>query len=191
MTLVELFNHTYPKIQVTANRITQRRNVSQASDLINSTFIQVNAVPIYPVEPDQFVKWFTKCMKNVYVWPNSQFNTTNALIKSADHKDQADPSALLQIELSVENTTEATKEFIEVSSSMTKERASQYLKVLEFKKSLPLHEQVLFELYYEKELSTRKISEYLNQEPGYSMTKDRINDMVNSIKRKLKEVKWK
>jgi hypothetical protein len=59
-----------------------------------------------------------------------------------------------------------------------------------FKKSLPLHEQLLFELYYEKELSVYKITDYLNEEPGYDMCKDRIYEMLNSIKHKLKSHTW-
>ena len=189
MTLGELFSHNYQYLALVAKRITRRKNIKLANDLINQTYLDIHDKE-YPKNGDEFIKWFSKCMKNRYVWKNSNFNKNTQLIAGNELPEQSDPTAQADIELSTEETNDTTKELIEVSSGMKKERVLKYIEVIEFKKSLPLHEQYLFDLYFNNDLSTRKISKQLSEETGYDMHFKRINSMVNEIKAKIK-LKWK
>lgn len=131
-------------------------------------------------------------MKNRYVWPNSNFNKATR-INSIDYGDfdVPDQDALNNIQLAVEETNEATKELIEVSSGMKKDRVLKYVQVVEFKNALPPHEKELFELHFNNQLSSRKISEKLLQETGLKMNYQNINKMVNGLKQKINQQKWR
>lgn len=161
MNLGEMFTISYPEIKRSAELITRRRNVSQATDLINSTFIRVQALKA-PESCAEFVKWFSTCMKNDYVWSQSEFNKNNIIIGD---------------ELPMDIKEDEPQE-------------NRYQQVMVFKKSLPLHEQYLFELYYEKDLSIQTITDYLNEDPCFDMSRRRLDLMVNIIKKKLKNHKW-
>lgn len=188
MTLGEIFTHTYPEINAVAKRITSRRNIKQAPELINVTFFELHRHP-YPSNPDEFIKWFSKSMKQQYVWTKSAFNNVNKITSNeAEIEDIEDNS--MDLELLSEETNQATKEFIHVSSSMKKERVIKYIQVLEFKKSLPLHEQEIFELYYVNDIPIRKLLELLN-ETGDCISYESVRQMVNSIKTKIDKTVWK
>lgn len=188
--LANLFSENHKEIYKVAKRITNRRDYKLAGDLVNETYLHLNIKQV-PVPPngDEFIKWFCKTMKNLYIWPNSNFNKSFKIQAIDNEIDIIDSSAFNQINISVEETNEATKELISVSSSMPKDRMLKYIHLLEFKNSLPLHERYLFEIYYEKGLSCRDISKMESQISGQEINYQSINIMVNSIKKKLKE--WK
>lgn len=188
MTLGEIFTHTYPEINIVAKRITRRRDVNQAPDLINTTFVELHKHSLYPTSPEDFVKWFSRSMKQQYVWRNSNFNLSNKIQSDQEIEDIEDTG--IDLELLSESTNEATKDFIQVSSSMKKERVLRYIQVLEFKKSLPLHEQEVFELYYVNDIPIRKLLQLLN-ETGDCISYESVRQMVNSIKTKIKSTQWK
>lgn len=205
MTLRELYADNYEYLEVVAKRITRAKNVRMAHDLISETYINLASKETeYPKDKDGFVKWFSTCMKNYFEWPNSSFNkliySSECLSLDADHKlDESgnlfvdlviDEDALNDIELGVEETNEATKELIEVSSSLGKDKTLKFIQAIEFKKTLRPHEIILFELYYENELSTRTIAEMYSY-GEHRINYQSINKMINIIKLKIKEYQWK
>lgn len=79
---------------------------------------------------------------------------------------------------------------VEVSEIECIEVESDLIDKLElFKKSLPLHEIYLYELYFEAGLSSVKIAELLNED-GYNISYRYIENFLLSIKKKLKAKKW-
>lgn len=58
-----------------------------------------------------------------------------------------------------------------------------------FKKSLPLHEIYLYELYFETGLSSVKIAELLNED-GYNISYRYIENFLLNIKKKLRAKEW-
>lgn len=207
MTLQTLVSNNYEYLNTVAKRIVRSRNYSMADDLLSETYKNMaeKQTP-FPCNDQEFVKWFSKCMKNYFSWPNSSFNKIFfskeylTLDKEAEcnyednnlkySNDIADHDALSEIELSVEETNEITREIIEISSSLGKTKTLQYLEVIEFKRTLFDHEKILFELYYENGLSTRDIAA-LSSTEQYKINYQSINTMVNQIKEKIKEKKWK
>jgi RNA polymerase sigma factor (sigma-70 family) len=192
MTLGELFSHNYKELHAVARRITRRRDINLAPALMNETFIDVHHETKYPGQSDEFVKWFSRAMRLRFISQRSAFQKNHASCGQSLELDAEIPDheSHTGMELAPEDASPATKELIEVSSSMKKERVLKYLKVLEFRKSLPLHEQYLFDLYYSNQLSTRAISDQLSKETGFDMNYQRINIMVNSIKAKIKAHQW-
>lgn len=216
MSLAKLFTNNYDYLNTVAKRITRSRDQRMAPDLLNSTYLVMHekGCPEFKTDED-FIKWFCKCMKNYFQWPNSDFNryykedavsidcqfrVNNEVLgddriseqKASNRIDEAivDQGALRDIELYVEQANDFTKELIEISSSLGKNKTLKYIELVEFKQGLPPHESILFELYFEKELSTRKIADLYSIE-GNVMNYQSVNLMVNAIKSKIKTYKWK
>jgi RNA polymerase sigma factor (sigma-70 family) len=193
--LSELFTNNYEYLNTVAKRITRCKNVRMAPDLLSETYINLsNKETHVPDDNEEFVKFFCKCMKNYFIWPNSSFNKLyeSEAVELDDFKlaRLTDPEAQREIEISVEQTNDFTKEIIEISSSMGKAKTLKYIELVEFKRDLPPHEQILFELYFEKELSTRKIASMYSDE-AHKMNYQSINQFVNVIKRKIDNYQWK
>lgn len=220
MNLSELFAHNYQELSAVAHRIVRKKDYRRADELLSTTYLTIHekataGTVLVPGEHGEFVKWFSRCMKNYFKWPNSDFNTVRSNesltidsdIASGHRNDNqqkfldtgysnrydellTDHDAQKEIELSVEETNDFTKELIEISSSMKRERALQYIEVIEFKRTLPAHEVILFELYFEKEMSTRDIArEYSTT--GHTINYQSINKMINAIKQKINNYQWK
>lgn len=203
MTLSELFTYNYTYLNTVAKRITRCKNVHMAADLLNDTYLVIHekqeAGLKVPENNDEFVKWFSKCMSNYFKWPNSSFNKLfnskesltidNGYFQRNDER-LIDQDALRDIEILVEDTNDFTKELFEISSSMGAIKTLKYIELVEFKRTLPSHEKILFELYYEKELSTRDIAT-LYSSPVHKMNYQSVNNMVNKIKDKINTYKWK
>lgn len=188
--MVELFNRNYKDILLRAKRITQRDNRRLAPDLINETYIVLHDKQTkHPTVDFEFIKWYAKCMKNYYVWQNSTFNKHNR-VKDSVELNESHLIDTTDLDLEIAFTTEETKELISISSGMKQDRLLTYLQVIEFKETLPLHERYIFELYFENGLSARAMAEQLTKETGYVYNWQRLNVMVNSIKTKIKQVKW-
>lgn len=219
MSLAKLFTDNYDYLNTVAKRITRCKDIRMAPDLLNSTYMVIHEKKekglFVPSESEEFVKWFSKCMKNYFKWPNSEFNSSYTpnehLIVDEDfvckkgkfsdnhHSDSCrlrfderiiDEDALKNIEVSVEQANDFTKELIEISSSLGKNKTLKYIELVEFKRTLPAHQAILFELYFEKELSTRKIADLYSIE-GNTMNYQSVNIMVNEIKSKINTYKWK
>lgn len=181
--LSDLLNRNYKQIKVCARKISGNK----ADDVINETYLTLsNKKP--PVNDFEFVKWFTKTMDNNYKLRNSDFNKR---YRSKELVCEEVPEQIENIDLDIfaEEINEETKELIEVASYMRRDRALLYLDVLDFKNTLPLHEKYLFEVYFEHGLSTREISEMESKLSGYDFGYQRVNQMVNEIKKKIK-LKW-
>lgn len=102
----------------------------------------------------------------------------------------ADEEALQNIEIDAEGVNDQTKEIIEISSSLGKTKTLKYIEIIEFKNSLPAHEVILFELYFEQNLSTRDISEMYSDEM-HKISHLSTWQMIKIIKEKLNNYKWK
>ncbi len=185
--------------------ITRKRNVKLAPELISETYIFAHSKE-YPADNKQFIKWFGTAMNNIYYWPNSSFNKIYKLdfyekqrksIYEAKHNEtQHTPIPSREdldcipdqtdVHISLEETNQTTKELIECSTGMRKERVIKYIRCLELKNSLPLHERYIFDLYFEHNLSARTIEDMLDGDVQYRT----INDAIKSIKLKIKNTKW-
>lgn len=212
MSLSKLFSDNYEYLNTVAVRITRSKDRGMAPDLLSETYINLAEKETeVPQNGQEFIKFFSKCMKNYFQWPNSSFNRLyfpkelpcidtpqNQESNKRKHLDAGfnnsfnelivDEDALKLIENQVEQTNNFTKELFEISSSLGKTKTLKYIKLVEFKRELPSHENILFDLYFEKELSTRSIAKLYSDE-GNTMDYQSVNKMVNIIKEKLKT--WK
>lgn len=173
----EIFTDTYPNILHSAKLITRRRNIKKAPDLINTTYIYLSKYE-YPTDPIQFTKRFVSVMKLLYDKPESAFNKlaySTALSVDFDIKDQSE-----EINQIIED--------IELPTNLSSNRVLQFISLVKFKKTLPLHEQYIFDLHYFGNTSCNEIARQLNTE-GYNIHRVSINKMVQSIRTKLN--KWK
>lgn len=230
MNLAKLFSDNYEYLNTVAKRITRRKNIKLAPELLNTTYIEVfekqERGKFIPSDKEDFVKWFCAYMNNCFLFRDSTFNKNQKLdideMERAEKREferyrknkesiyptlednfrgeldsnpgginsLVDEEALREIEISVERANDFTKELIEISSNLGKTKTLKYIELVEFKRSLPTHESILFELYFEKELSTRKIADLYSME-GNVMNYQSVNIMVNQIKSKIKTYKWK
>lgn len=173
----EIFTETYPNILHSAKLITRRRNVKNAPDLINTTYICLSKKE-YPTDPIKFTKYFVTAMKLLHDKPQSAFNKlaySTALSIDFDIRDHS------------EETEQVTEDF-ELPTYLSSNRVGQFISLVKFKKTLPLHEQYIFDLHYFGNTSCNEIARQLNAE-GYDIHRVRINKMVQSIRTKLN--KWK
>jgi hypothetical protein len=211
--LNELFTKNYDYLNTVAKRITRSRDHRMGPDLLNSTYLVVfekHEKGLYiPEDGEEFIKWFSKCMKNYFTWPNSEFNkyykdAEISLDRNYHQTGQMKPNdgeslrhdlqlldedAHKNIEIFVEQANDFTKELIDISSSLGRTKTLKYIELVDFKRTLPTHESILFELYFEKELSTRKIADLYSID-GNTMNYQSVNGMVNKIKLKIKEYQW-
>lgn len=190
MTLAEMFNATYPELLIRARRITQRQSITYAPELINSTYLDIHQDYTYPSDKQEFIMWFSRAMKLRYIGARSNFNKGISGSGNCELQDCPDEDST-SFEIHVEDTNQATKELIEASSSMKKERLLKYIQVLEFKRTLPLDEQMIFDIHYQHGLSSRAISKRLSEETGFDFHYQRVNKMINSVKLKLQAHQWK
>lgn len=205
MSLRDLFTYNYDYLNTVAQRITRKRDYRQAPELLSTTYLTIHekakaGTILIPGENDEFVKWFCKCMKNYYRWPNSNFNKTHSRDNIVCHIDTyyeerasdflVDEDALRDIEIQTEETNDLTKELIDISSSLGRDKTLRYIEVIEFKRTLESHESILFELYFEKEMSTREIAKEYSMEFN-TINYQSINKMINIIKTKINNYKWK
>ena len=233
MNLAPLLENNYEYLKTVAKRITRCKNYKMADDLINSTYLSIHAYHEggmrVPEDNEGFVKFFSKCMKNYFTWPNSEFNKSRKMdCDEQERKRQydrnwergslcetrynydfkkdnfsgavdenpegiegiADNDALRNIEISVEQANDFTRELIEISSNLGRDKTLRYIELVDFKRTLPAHELILFELYFEKEMSTRQIAKEYSMECN-EINYQSINRLVNVIKSKLKDHQWK
>lgn len=178
MTFNDIFNRNYKELLIVANRITRRKNRNLSTELISETYLQL-IIKEYPLDNLEFVKWFSKSMRSLYVWENSPFNNIyrldveNKLLRQNQYRKPND--IITPRHACLDNLT---------NEDVKKELDPNIISI--FKKSLPLHERYTFELYYEHNLSTRQISKELN----YEITYLTINEFVNNIKTKIKKYQW-
>jgi hypothetical protein len=220
VSLERLFTHNYEYLNTVAVRITRKKDYRLAPDLLNSTYLTIHEKAsrgqcLIPGENEEFVRWFSNCMKNYFKWPNSDFNKVHQpkehlfvdgsfnsrhewkitdtsgswRINQTSSELIVDEDALKDIEIQTEETNDFTKELIEISSSLGKAKTLRYIEVVEFKRSLQAHEAILFELYFEKEMSTRDIAKEYSTE-FHTINYQSINKMVNTIKQKINNYKW-
>lgn len=220
MNLNTLVSNNYREIYQIAIRISGRKNVDMAGDLISQTYIElIDDNKHYTGEAKDFIKWYSKAMKNLFRWSEAGFNrifetdiNKNIKIKEAKAKrykkktgqyindipdkyqsyvieNVIDNSALNDIEFSAEECNDSTRELLEVSQSIGTESALKYVQVIDFKRKLIEHEKILFELYFEKRLSTREIA-IMYSDKDHKMNYQSVNSMVNNIKAKIKQTKW-
>jgi hypothetical protein len=173
-----------------------------------------------PSDDLEFIKLFSKHMSNNFLFQNSGFNkaqrldietkeNNKAYKKEWDNRNKvteayvthsvkttkiewlSDDEALKDIEILAEGKNERTNELIDIISSMSQIKAAKYIDVIEFERSLPEVEKILFDLYFRKCLSTRGISKMYSDGSAYKINHKSINKMINNIKTKIKSYEWK
>jgi len=206
----ELFAINQKEIYHAAALITRKRNINLAPELVSETYLTLQKKQP-PTDQVGYLHWFNKSMKQLFEFRDSSFNKIYKLdVEAKEDKHRCyirsrygeqhtqhtptptcettipDEEALNDINILVESTNDETKELIEISSGMRKERVLKYIEILEFKNSLPLPERFMFELHYEKDLSGRQIEQML-KDVQYRT----ISSLIKSIKSKIKVYKWK
>lgn len=175
----ELFNLKYTEINIGAKNITRRRDIRKAPDLINTTYLALSK-KTPPQCPEQFLKWFVKSMKFLHDKPKSKFNElcySKAIDMDIEIPDFSEP---IEVKPDTGNAP----------MHLSQERANQFSLLESFKKSLPLHEQLIFDLYFLGGLSGYDITDQLRSE-GYDIHRVRVNKWVSGIKLKMDKQIWK
>jgi hypothetical protein len=156
---------------------------------------------------NELMKWTGQTMSNIHKWSSSDFNKnfTKEILEdfnsTMDNKDEfviSEPYMKLmqlainekqtdRIILQAEDTNKETKEFTQdyLNSGLNYESIEKYIRVMELKNKLQPHEQILFELYFENKMSTRKIANELTTKAGYPINYQSIHTMVRNIKNQI------
>lgn len=179
-----LVNKHYKYLLTVAKRITRRRDVELATDLISETYLSIieNEKQV-PEDDTGFIMYFVRYMKLQFLGERSTFNKAMKLQADIEHGE-------IQLgewdEVFAEPTNEATKEMLRELSHLKDNQVSKLINVYEIKESLPGHLKTIFELHFENGLSSREIAEMMEKETGYKMYYGRYNDMINEVKTYLK-----
>lgn len=184
----KLVNKHYKYLLIVAKRITSKKDIYLAEDLIHETFLSIyENEKIVPTDDTGFIMYFVRYMKLQFLGERSTFNKAMKLTSDIEHSEIQihDNEALNDLELYVEGTNEATKEMLKELTHLTESKVKKLIKVYDFKDTLPPHLKTIFEFYYENGMSSRQIAELMEQETGYKMDFRRYNDMINEIKEKL------
>lgn len=184
----QLVNKHYKYLLTVAKRITRRKDVGLAEDLIHETYLHIfENEKIYPKDDTGFIMYFVRYMKLQFLGERSTFNKAMKLTSDIENSEIQiqDNEALSDLELYVEGTNEATKEMLKELTHLTEPKVKKLIRVHEFKETLPPHLKTIFEFYYESGMSSRQIAELMEKETGYKMDFRRYNDMINEIKEKL------
>lgn len=182
--LNHLVNKHYKYLLTVAKRITRRKDVELAADLINETYLSIieNEKQV-PEDDTGFIMYFVRYMKLQFLGERSTFNKAMKLQADIEHGE-------IQLgewdEVFAEPTNEATKEMLKELSHLKETQVSKLINVYEIKESLPGHLKTIFELHFENGLSSREIAEMMEKETGYKMYYGRYNDMINEVKTYLK-----
>lgn len=171
----ELLTKTYTDINRSARLITQKSKANHL-DLINTTFIALQKKGTFPQAPDEFLRWFSRSMKIMHSFPQSQFNRQyrthelNLCFEPIDtgHQD-----------------LEPSNELPDTPTHLSDKQANQYRQLQNFKNSLPLHSQYIFDLYYIGELSGDQICRKLNDEEGFDISRDHIYKLLKEVRIKF------
>ena len=181
--LSKLVEDNYKDILLAATRITRRTNVKQNKALINETYLALHGKKI-PTDNIGFLMYFNRTMKIIHIDQRSTYNK-HEKVNSVEHIYEQINEEWKEIEIQTEQTNESTKELIKELSYLSEEKAVQYLEVMDFKKGLPPNEREIFDLHYEKGLSSREIAKLMEEETGWKMSYVRYNEMINKVKKKL------
>jgi len=187
-----------------ARNITGKKDAKLGPELFTSTYLEIYEKGIeYPKQDQDFIKWFSKYMKYRFM-PNGTYTrevmTKECLTLDIESKVQGsdwnsftelitDPDAMQNIELCAEEINDRTKELIEISSSLGTAKTFKYIQCLEFRETLPDYEKYLFDLYFDKKLSTKKIAVMYSDENN-TVARSSVDKMINSIRAKIKIYKW-
>lgn len=184
----QLVNKHYKYLLTVAKRITRKKDVQLAEDLIHETYLHIyENEKICPTDDIGFIMFYSRYMKLQFLGDRSTFNKAMSLGVDIDHSDIhiEDNEALNDLELYVEGTNEATKEMLKELTHLTESKVKKLIKVYDFKDTLPPHLKTIFEFYYENGMSSRQIAELMENETGYKMDFRRYNDMINEIKKRI------
>jgi len=166
MTLQALVNHNYKELNTAAINIAGNKNTGQ--DLMSSTYIALHDNPAeLPKDNKGFIKFFTKCMSNQFKWSKSNFNKEFIPKEVITDFEYAD---------------------IPEESEPCKECLFNELEI--FKKALPPHEKILYELNIESKIPCHQIAMELTKEFKYIVKTRSIIRLMAPIKNKLKNRKW-
>jgi RNA polymerase sigma factor (sigma-70 family) len=183
-----LVNKHYKYLLKVAKRITRRKDVWLAEDLIHETYLHIyENEKFVPLDDIGFISFFCKYMLFMFIGERSSFNKATKIHTDIEYTNVQieDNEVLSDLELYVEGTNEATKEMLKELTHLTEPKVKKLIRVHEFKETLPPHLKTIFEFYYESGMSSRQIAELMEKETGYKMDFRRYNDMINEIKEKL------
>ena len=194
-----MLNKHYNYLLVVANRIVQadRKHPKEHYDLVASTtelvyIKQAQGKPYIKTavqEDEDFIKFFSKAMKNMKRWQRSNYNLSNqptGNVFCIDH-DPEDYEQQHEIELGAESTDDENKEWARElrRGSIPTKRAEQYVKIMDIKKTLSLSDKVLFNQAFEEGKSGRLIAREATAQSGMKVPHEHICSMINKLKLKI------
>lgn len=156
-----LIERNYSNLTKVAKRIAPQH----FHDLLTDTYVNVLNAKV-PETDEEFVKYFSRCMSNNFRNQKSTFNK-NFVIKEIN----------------------CTFAYSCEGEEVDKDALLQELS--EFKKQLPTHEQILFELHFELNLSYVEIAKKLTLKSGYEVSYASMFKLIKPIREKLKCKTWK
>lgn len=172
-----IFTENLKELKLIARRITQRGKACDPLELINETFISLHNKPA-PKQPNEFIKWFSRSMKLTYIAERGQIQKNKLQAGNEPPELSFLPSAPIYKN---QNDTNGTPSHLNATQALL------FIRLIKFKKELPLWEQIVFELHFEKKLSAKKI---VSEVKG-DVNKRTIDAIIKSINDKLKLKKWK
>lgn len=183
--LNELFEYNYVRIRQAAKNIV-RKSGQEADQLINETFLNIAEKKDYPKDKDIFFYYYLKFMRYMNIGERSQYSKC---LDSKHLEIKIDPSddSWESIEMGAEQINEETKDLLLNLTHLNKDKAVRYAKVMEVKETLAPHEAEIYDLHFDKGLSSRKIAELLETESGWKTSYVRINEFINQVKGKFND----
>lgn len=162
-----------------------------ADDLISETFLRLSKWKKYPSTPEEMIKVFVSQMKREFT---GKRNGMDKLYSSKDSeiyegRQIKDYESMNDIYLNCEQTNEATRDVIDLFSHLGREDILNYIRLSDFRESLPGWDKEIFDCYFEKGMSSRDIAKGLVDFAGYETNYQRINELINKVKDKIKV--WK
>jgi len=181
----KFLENNYKEVLICAKRIVRRMNYN-AEELISETYLEVHEKNPYLTTDRDFVKWFTWSMKLSAMSKRSNFNKSQRLCGVELQFDPGNEDwQNIYTEIDASGKSEGTKELMIELSHLTKDKAIQYVEVMEYKDSLAPWDRELFELNIEKGLSGRKIVKIKEMESGTKMSYKTYNNRIKQIKKGL------
>lgn len=181
------FEAAYPDILKAAKLITRRRNRCPY-ELINETYLTCSKHTKHPETKEDFLKYFGTMMKFEYIGERSSYSKINKGFTELVYEPLTDDWK--QIEIEADGVSDETKDLINGLEHRDNDKIQKYINVLLFKESLPPHLNEIFNLHFERGMSSRKISEMFNQIFDFDdIHHVSFNNMIREIKERFK--KWK
>jgi len=132
---------------------------------------------------DEKIKWIQAWMRNQTRWSGTDFNKDIRVNNCDENWDIPDEMIdHTDIEIAAESAPQWTKEWlIDISARMSDRDCTRLIRIKNIYHTMPSHEKVLYNLYFEDMKSLRAIAKQLN------LPLSAVHIMVGDLKNKIKD----